>query len=101
MSAENTFGQEHSSEGGGIITWIKGTRLAKAIHKLNSGRYEQYVPKRIRDLGESRGIPLPLVYVPSAEGTGRSIAEYERLAGVGKRVVDEYEASHPSEELVD
>jgi hypothetical protein len=52
-----------------------GKRIAHWLHRLNSGRYEDYVPLEIRELGESRGAPKPNIFVPSIEGRRVSIPQ--------------------------
>jgi hypothetical protein len=73
---------EHSPGGQeGIAAWWRGTRLGQLLHRLNSGRYEQYVPQRYREMAEERGIPLPERIIPSAEGRPVRIPDELRIAG--------------------
>ena len=66
-----------------------GKRIAHWLHRLNSGRYEDYVPLEIRELAESRGVSKPNRFVPSIEGARVNI----------RRLIDEEERSSSSNTL--
>lgn len=57
-------------------------RLRKKLRRLNSDRYRRFVPKDIRQLSESRGVPPPSTYVPDASGRRVSV---KRLMAIRDR----------------